>query len=333
MLNNKNLLSKLFSFCMIICLGNIAFYTPNAAAQDVSAIAKMDSVAMLIGHQTKLTIELSKPADAIIAFPIVLDTLVDKVEVLERGLVDTVFLGNNREVLTQELLITSFDSGFYYLPPFEFEIQNGGGTIESNPLALKMYTYQIDSIQGLFDVKPVKEIPYQFREFAPYLAIWLGVALLVLLCIFLYRSHKNKTPLFAPPPKPKEPAYITAFRELERMRVEKLWQAGKEKEYYTDLSVTLRTYIEGRFDVLAMEQTSDEILRDIKDKLNAEEYKRIKDVFEIADLVKFAKMIPPSEESERCIKDVYAFVDKTKFVPEIEVDEEEAENVDSSENA
>lgn len=323
MQNKRDMLKNIFKACVGLCFSLMMLYTVDVSAQNANATAKMDSMAMILGHQTKLTLELTKPADADIAFPIILDTLVDKVEVLERGDIDTVFLGNNREVLTQELLVTSFDSGFYYIPPFEFEVQNGGGSISSNPLALKIYTYQIDTIQGLFDAKPVKEIPYKFNEFSTYLAIWLGVALLVLLLVFWYRSHKNNTPLFAPPPKPKEPAYITAFRELERMRAEKLWQAGHEKEFFTELSTVLRTYIEGRYDILAMEQTSDEILQDLKENLDKEDYKKLQEVMQLADLVKFAKMQPQMDESELCMKQVYAFVDKTKFIPEVEPEEEE----------
>lgn len=302
-------------------------------AQNVTASAKMDSMNMLIGHQTKLTLELVKPADAIINFPIVLDTLVDKVEVLARGPIDTVFLGNNREVLTQELLITSFDSGFYYIHPFEFEIQNGGGFVSTDPLVLKMYTYEIDTIQGLFDIKTVKDIPYQFREFSGYLLILLIIALLVLLGIYIYRRYENQKPLFSAPPKPKEPAYVTAFRELERIRAEKLWQSGHEKEYYTDLSIALRSYIEGRFGVLAMEQTSDEILAGIKEHISKEDYKDLEGVLQLADLVKFAKMRPHINESERCIKDVYAFVDKTKFVPEEDKSEDVLEDMATAKDA
>lgn len=296
-------------------------------AQDVSVKASLDSMVMLIGHQSKLTLELTKPTDADIAFPLVLDTLVDKVEVLSRSAIDTTFINDERQHLTQEFLVTSFDSGFYYIPPFEFEIQenSGGGELFTDPLILKMYTYQIDTIAGVFDIKPVKKIKYTFKEFLPYL-IWGTIIILVILAgIALYWRFKKKKPLFTPKPKPLEPPYITAFRELERIRSEKLWQNGKEKEYFTDLTDTLRGYIERRYEVLAMEQTSDEILADIKDILDKEDLKKIDAILRLADLVKFAKLKPLMDESEKCLKEVYTFVDKTKRVM-IEEDEEGDEN-------
>jgi len=302
------------------------------SAQDVSVKATLDSVVMLIGHQSKLTLEITQPADADIAFPMVLDTLVDKVEVLSRTDIDTIFVNDERLHLTQEFMVTSFDSGFYYIPPFNFEIQpnSGGGTLETDPIVLKMFTYQIDTIGGIFDVKPIKRIPYEFREFVPF--IWGFVVLqLILIAIALLWIYFKKEPIFAPAPKPQEPPYITAFRELERIRSEKLWQKDKEKEYYTDLTDTLRSYLEGRFHVLAMEQTTDEIMEEIKGLISKEHYKKLEDTLRLADLVKFAKMKPMMDESERCIKDVYAFVDNTKLVPEDdedEADDEEAETED-----
>ncbi len=302
------------------------------AAQDVSVKASMDSVAMLIGHQTKLTLEMTKPKDADISFPLVLDTLMDKVEVLKRSAIDTTFVGNDREHLTQDFVITSFDSGFYYIPPFEFEIQanSGGGVINTNPLALKIYTYQIDSIQGLFDLKPVKKIPLTFKEVLPFLK-WGGLALvLILLGLWAYLRFKREGAVFVHKEEPKEPPYILAFRELERIRDEKLWQKGKEKIFYTDLTDTLRTYIDGRFQVVGMEQTSDEILKDIKGKLEKDDYKKLESTLKLADLVKFAKLTPLMDESEQCIKDAYAFVDHTK--PSLIEDEDEDKSEEDEPN-
>lgn len=296
-------------------------------AQDVSVKATMDSTVMIIGHQSKLTLELTKPSDADISFPLILDTLITNVEVVSQSAIDTAFLGNNRQHLTQELVITSFDSGFYYIPPIEFEIQanSGGGTLKTNPLVLKVYTYQIDSIGGIFNLKPVKSIPLKFREFVPYIITILIIGLLVLIGFLIWRVFVKKEKIFVSAPKPKEPPYITAFRDLERIRSQKLWQKEKEKEYFTELTDTLRTYIEGRFDTLAMEQTSDEILTDVKEFISKEHYKQIEDILRLADLVKFAKMKPLMDESEKSLKQVFAFVDETKYIPEEESEEDELE--------
>ncbi len=302
----------------------------SISAQDVSVKATLDSTMMIIGNQSKLTLELIKSNDADINFPIILDTIIDKVEVISVGKIDTNNVSDSRQQLIQELVITSFDSGFYYIPPFEFEINNGGGIIESNPLALKIYTYQIDSIAGIFDIKPVKKIKFKFSEAVPYIMWVLIAAIIVLIAVALYYKYKKKQPLFSAPEKPKEPAYITAFRDLERIRAEKLWQKEQEKKYFTELTDTLRSYLEGRYGVLAMEQTSEEILTEIKTVVSKEQYGKIETILKLSDLVKFAKMRPLLDESERCIKDVYAFVDETKFIPE-EITEDKENNNNETE--
>ncbi|MDA3853765.1 MAG: hypothetical protein PF444_05940, partial [Bacteroidales bacterium] len=77
-------------------------------------------------------------------------------------------------------------------------------------------------------------------------------------------------------------------------------------------------YLEGRFNLLAMEQTTDEIMSKIQDLISKEHYKTLEETLRLADLVKFAKMKPMMDESERCIKDIYAFVDTTKRLPEFD---------------
>lgn len=296
-------------------------------AQEISVKATLDSTMMIIGSQSKLTLELTKPADADVSFPLILDTIVTNVEVLSQSDIDTALVGNNRQHLTQELVITSFDSGFYYMPPFEFEIQanSGGGTLKTDPLVMRIYTYQIDSITGIFNLKPVKDIPYKFKEFVPYIVTILIIDLLVAIGVLIWMVFVKKKKIFVAPPKPKEPPYITAFRDLERIREQKLWQKEKEKEYFTELTDTLRTYIEGRFDTLAMEQTTDEILTDIKDLVSKEHYQHIESILRLSDLVKFAKMKPLMDESEKSLQQVFNFVDQTKYVPKAEDEDEEGE--------
>ncbi len=49
---------------------------------------------------------------------------------------------------------------------------------------------------------------------------------------------------------------------IEIFSSEKVWQKGRSKEYYTELTDTLRTYIQDRFGFNAMEMTSSEIIED-----------------------------------------------------------------------
>jgi hypothetical protein len=67
-------------------------------------------------------------------------------------------------------------------------------------------------------------------------------------------------------PKPVEPAHVWALAELKKLNSEKLWQKDEHKKYYSRLSEIIRSYLEYRYDVLALESTTDEIKVMIADK-------------------------------------------------------------------
>ena len=68
---------------------------------------------------------------------------------------------------------------------------------------------------------------------------------------------------------------------------------GKIKEYYLQLSEILRNYLERRFQILAIESTTHEILRDLSGKeIDRPLRDLLKEVLEAADLAKFAKWNP-----------------------------------------
>jgi hypothetical protein len=121
--------------------------------------------------------------------------------------------------------------------------------------------------------------------------------------------------LFSIPSKPKEPAHIIALRELDRIKNEKLWQKDKIKEFYSDVTETLRIYIEDRFDIPAMEQTTDEILTNFKyrkELINEKLFGNLSQILSLADLVKFAKYIPLPDDNNMTLVEAYFFVNATK---------------------
>lgn len=81
------------------------------------------------------------------------------------------------------------------------------------------------------------------------------------------------------------------MKALEEIKKEKLWQSGKTKEYYTQLTDTIRNYLDGELGISAMEQTSFETLKALEkcEQVNAKQRDKLADMFETADFVKFAK--------------------------------------------
>ncbi len=162
------------------------------------------------------------------------------------------------------------------------------------------------------DLKPIIEEPLKFQDFLPYLiAILVLVALISAIFYFL---NKRKQP--EPPPKPEVwiPAHNTALADLTTLKNKQLWQNGAVKEYQTELTDIIRKYLENRFEINAMEMTSDDIVYHLKKKTSvaATQQGKLKDILQIADLVKFAKANPPVNINEQFWNDAENFVQATK---------------------
>ncbi|MCX6257120.1 MAG: hypothetical protein NTW49_04365 [Bacteroidia bacterium] len=285
-------------------------------AQLVSVNARMDTTHILIGDQVKLLLEVSQPAGAKVTFPNITDTLTDKVEVVSKSNVDSQKQANNSVYLTEKLTITSFDSGSYTIPPFRFAVKFNGrtDTFLTNTIMLNVNTFKIDSIKGITDIKPPMEAPFRLSEIMLYIYIVLAALILALAGYIIYKKFAKKEPIIRRRPKPKEPAHLIALRDLDLLTEKKLWQQNRVKEYYTELTDIIRTYIENRFMIMAMEQVTEEILErfDQTKLIDSFMYDKLQQMLVLADYVKFAKVIPLPDENDLLLKNAYDFVLKTK---------------------
>jgi hypothetical protein len=81
----------------------------------------------------------------------------------------------------------------------------------------------------------------------------------------------------------------------------------------------LRTYIEERFDVQAIEMTTDEILQGMKGTdADKEAMDKLANTLVLADLVKFAKENPLPLDNDTSMNNSIAFVRETKSDKEVE---------------
>ena len=275
--------------------------------------ATIDSTSILIGQQTKIHLEIAADKDQSLQIPMVSDTLMAGVEVLTISKIDTIDIGNNRMKMKYDYLITSFDSALYLLPPFK--VITGTDTTFSSELALKVSTIPVDTESGKFnDIKDIRTPPFVLMDYLPvFLLIVAIIAFLALAVFIIYRIINKKSLVPFKKEEPFVPAHIRAIRRLEAIKADKLWQMGKIKEYYSEITDTLRKYIEERFGIGAMEMTSGEILTDIKQYGDANTaYDNLKQVLILADFVKFAKYQSLPDENELSMANACLFVNSTK---------------------
>lgn len=304
-----------------------------AFAQQTLIDVKIDSAAILIGEQTKLHLTLTTDKDKQVQVLIPADTLMRGVEVLERSKPDTTWIENDRMLVKQDVLITSFDSSLYLLPPVL--AIDGRDTILSNQVALKVSTVpvNVDKPDEFADIKDVWKPPFVWSDYYPWIIGILAVLLLMALAYYIVKRIRERKSLipFAQPEKPKLPPYEQAIKELDEIKQSKLWQQGKEKEYFTSITDTLRRYLVDRFGINAMEKTSAEILDSVNgiDEI-VPAFEKLEQVLKLADFVKFAKFRPLPDENDLSLVNAYFFVNQTKPVeiPNPEEAKDEGKDVD-----
>ncbi len=334
MMKKLNILSaKIFVLTLLLVA---AMLPQKASAQDFVINAKLDSTNILIGHQVKLSLEVTQMTHEKILFPVIEEKLADMVEVVEKSVIDTLKSKGKNRVLRQEIIITSFDSGGYAIPPFRFLVHKDGrvDTHESNSLFLNVHTIKVDTANAIADIKMPIDTPFTFKEFWHRFSLYFygGILLIILIvvAIIMYKRHKENKPVIKIPRK-VIPAEVTAQKQLNELKEKKLWQQGKVKPYYSELTGILRVYIEKRFSVPAMEQTSDEILTAMSGAGRTDDHtlELLRQIFSLSDLAKFAKQQPLPNENDLSMSNANLFVSKTK--PEVVAAEQkqETENVES----
>lgn len=285
--------------------------------ESFKASAVLDTSTILIGDQVWLRLEVERDARTIVGWPVWSDSLAASVEILKVDSIKTSVLPDGNVRYSQQLLLTSFDSGTHVVPPVAWLVESDSvrDTVFSAPLALNVQTIPVDMEKGLKDIKPVFEIPVTLAEVLPW---FIGGCLVVLLIILVWRFVRyrtGRTGLFTS--KPKLPPHVVALNSLELLKAADLWQQGQYKEYHTRLTDILRIYFEDQFGISALEMTSDDLLLNLKKSklFTPESQGRLRFVFSCADLAKFAKYMPLEEENETSWRYAHDFVLETRPAP------------------
>ena len=309
---------------IFISITILAFLTQKVLSQDIIVVTRLDTNAMLIGDQVRLNISISVPVKSLVTWPLIGDTILGHIRVLNRTKIDTAFSPDRKTLkLNQNFLLTSFDSGFYAIPPVRFYIQQSPDTAkitrQSEQLFLNVHSVHVDTTLAIKPIKGPIKIPISFRELLPWIIG--GVLVIALVCFLIYylKKRKKAEPIFRLKPRITLLPHETALLGLEKLRIKKLWQSGKIKEYHTELTEIIRKYIEERFDIMAMEMTSEEIMESLNHPIEISKgtLKKLLQIFLLADIVKFAKAQPLPSEHELSLEYAITFV-KDTILPIIE---------------
>jgi len=113
--------------------------------------------------------------------------------------------------------------------------------------------------------------------------------------------------------KPLAPADYHAQKRISKIEEEQLWKHEKEKVYQSDLTYMIREYLENRYDINALESTTEEIKKSLKGEVSLTQEAELIEILQIADLVKFAKAQPSEDINESFLRRAKSFVESTKL--------------------
>jgi len=259
----------------------------------------LDTSLIRIGEQTKISINCDFEKKESFVWPSFNDTLITGIEIIEKGEIDSL---ENERLLTisQNFIITAFDSGTYFIPPIIFNENK-----KTEGLILNVQTVELAEDSQLMDIKPPMEAPYGWSDIWP----WLLVILIITLIIYLLKKYvftKKKKEVVIP-------SDIIALNELAILKDKKLWESGKLKQYHSEISEILRAYLEERFQILALELPTYDILQNLKNRnLQKEDLIMLTTILQRADLAKYAKSKPTDSENNESMDLSVDFVKNTK---------------------
>jgi hypothetical protein len=288
----------------------------TSVAQQVRLTAKTNTDVFPLGSWVDVRVEGTFDATVESIAPTIKDSI---------GSFEVITVERNTANPNQWLIrLTSIDSGKIFLPPVEFHFKVNGDTSThkayTNSLLLTMTGVTIDPQGEIKDIKPPMSAPWLFEDFLPYVIAFILLGVFAGGYYYYRHTIKMKRDILADVKViiPPHREALTALRVLEE---KKMWQQGLVKEYYSEVTEIIRRFFERRWNIIALELTTEEILAQIKHVPEAlMVWKEMGSFFLIADLVKFAKYQPEPVEHDQEMHSAYEIVRAMTSKPPIEIE-------------
>ena len=237
-----------------------------------------DSTTYLIGQQAKF--KLSFEGKENFNWPILDDTLSKDLEIVNFSKLDTIAPGKYE----QTLFVTAWDTGYFIVPPIQ------SGNLQTAPVLLRFNTITVNPRE---DIKPINDqmnTPWIFGEISDWFFAYLfGILILGGILAFVIYKLKKKKPESLTPPPPR-PVMEVLWERYYTLAESKIWESGKEKEFQSELSLILRSFLEFQHKVKALEETTGNITIQLNSLgINRKFRDEVIHILNFSDMVKFAK--------------------------------------------
>lgn len=317
---------NIFRVMLAACLLSLSI----PAMSNVVVESSCDSIAMWIGEQCGVHLSVTCDAGQKVIFPAFQETIAENLEIIPPVVTDTQYIDKKKRMtVTRSYTVTSFDSAFFYIPPFEVLVDSMPYRAEKG-ISLAVYMFDVDTLNTdqFFGPKDIMDQPVEWTDLKLSVYFLLIFAALLAVAIFLFISWKNDKPVIRIiKVEPKKPAHEVAIAEIERIRQSQISHGEDAKQYYTELTDAVRVYMNERFGFNATEMTSDEIIECLLEVRDKESIEELKELFTTSDLVKFAKLKPMLGENDRNLLTAMEFVKQTMSQEESEEEKPEEQVV------
>jgi len=314
----QNLFYKMckMNFALLLFALAAMVYPLRAQAPLIEVAAAVDKSVITIGDRVTYTLKITHKRGLEVNDPGKGSNL-GMFEIKEYVIHDSVIVGE-RVIQQFDYVISVYDTGRFVIPPFPVaflptDTSSKYQIITSQPLEIYVESVVNDPNAAIHDIRPPLGIPADYLR----LALMIGSLLLGLAALgfayWMYRRSKQGQPVFRR--EPPRPAHEIALAELQKLLQSGLLAAGEYKLFYSELSDIARRYMERRFYVNAMEETTTEILASLNGaSLAPGQLELARELLTACDLVKFAKYVPGSAETESAVQLVREFIERTRPV-------------------
>jgi len=281
---------------------------------------------LYIGTPFHLKVSIFKePGDSV--FTSVIDTI-DIFQVLNIQQADEIV--NDKPVDKIDIKLAAFDAGEFTFPPLEFTVKNKDQIriLTTSSFQVIVKSVLQDSSNVIKDIaKPVAVKLTWLDYLVPVLILILLFTGIYYLKRFLKRMKSGAVEI--PEDVDTRPAYVIALEKLTLLKQKNLPEKSEYIEFYYELSMILRFFIERYYKVQAVEMTTSEIRANLQLKDHTEK-RAILELLTKSDMVKFAKHIPKNSECGQSID--WSFNYFRKFEKEYFAKSEQLEKKQSDEN-
>lgn len=256
----------------------------------VSVKATTDKNSILIGESIQLTLQAYMPlGETASGFQI--DSL-EHFNILSRSKIDT---ARNVDLVTftQTLQITSFDSGRWQIPPFQFS--TASNIYQTDSITIDVSYAPFDPKDDYHDIKSIETVEDNRYNKLPWI---IGIISVLALIGFYYFFRKKKPVASKEPSRPRLSPYEEAMQALQRLSAQTEFHNGSLKQYYSDLNDVLRVYLDRELAAGSLTKTNEELLSGLRSfNLDKDVRSHLESALRVADFVKFAKYEPSAADN------------------------------------